>query len=109
MSKSNIIRHIENIFTENINDESKKLLLESDIIFMDAGDHTGKTYENFLISFLRKNNYKGLVIWDDIFLNNDMIDVWNSIPNNEKINITNIGHYCGTGLWIMNKNIQLSI
>ena len=52
MSKSNIIRHIENIFTENINDESKKLLLESDIIFMDAGDHTGKTYENFLISFL---------------------------------------------------------
>ena len=86
MTKMNINRKITNIFTNNISYDDKDILLKSSIIFMDAGDHCGKVYEEFLISFLKNNNYKGLVIWDDIYLNNDMRTVWNSIPNNN-INI----------------------
>lgn len=52
---------------------------------------------------VKHNNYKGLVVWDDIFLNQDMIDIWNSIPNDEKVDITKYGHFSGTGLWAMNK------
>jgi predicted O-methyltransferase YrrM len=109
IKKDNIIQHIQNIFTEDINDNIKELILKSNIIFMDAGDHLSQKLEFFLINFLRKNNYQGLVIWDDIYLNDDMIGVWNSIPNDEKVDITKYGHFSGTGLWTMNKHLFESI
>lgn len=33
----------------------------------------------------------------------DMIDFWNKIPNDFKINLTNVGHWSGTGLVCFNK------
>jgi predicted O-methyltransferase YrrM len=106
--KNNINRHIYNLFSNDMSEDIKNLLLSSDIIFMDAGDHLSKQLEFFLIDFIRKNDYKGLVIWDDIYLNADMKTVWDSIPSSEKIDVTKYGHFSGTGLWTLNKNIKIS-
>jgi hypothetical protein len=58
--------------------------------------HEGE-FEMEFINFLNKINYKGLVMFDDIKLNEPMQNVWNSI-NKEKYDLTNIGHQTGTGL-----------
>lgn len=43
--------------------------------------------------------YKGLVMFDDIYLNDSMKEFWESIKC-EKYDITHIGHHSGTGLAI---------
>ena len=100
---------LENIFDENIKNKYKQLLLSSSMILIDIDPHNGiLEYEMYL--WLKNNNYKGFILYDDIFIKkghiaNDydktitnMTDFWNKIPENEKINITNIGHWSGTGL-----------
>lgn len=109
LKKCNINNYLINIFIEDIDNNMKELILKSNIIFMDAGDHLSQKLEFFLINFLKTNNYKGLVIWDDIYLNEDMIGIWNSIPNDEKIDITKYGHFSGTGVWAIDKTLLESI
>jgi len=100
---------LENIFDENIKNKYKQLLLSSTMIFIDIDPHNGLLeYEMYL--WLKNNNYKGFILYDDIFIekghvaNNfdktfaNMTDFWNKIPENEKINLTSIGHWSGTGL-----------
>lgn len=100
---------LENIFDENIKNKYKHLLLSSSLIMIDIDPHDGiLEYEMYL--WLKNNNYKGFIIYDDIFLEkghlandysettNNMIDFWNKIPDNEKIDITHIGHWSGTGI-----------
>lgn len=97
--KENIEYYYYDIFRKNIRDDIKEKIIKSDIIFMDAGDHEGKNKELFLIDFLKENNYQGLVIWDDINLNDDMKFVWNTLKE-ERIFISKKGHWSGTGFWI---------
>jgi predicted O-methyltransferase YrrM len=97
--KENIEYFYEDIFREDMMDDIKEKILNSNIIFMDAGDHKGKNMELFLIKLLKENNYQGLVIWDDIKLNDDMKFVWNTLKD-EKIYTTDKGHWSGTGFWI---------
>jgi hypothetical protein len=49
------------------------------------------------IDYLTKNNYNGIVIFDDIRTNTELAKIWNSITQ-EKIDITDIGHGSGTGI-----------
>ena len=100
---------LENVFDENIKNNYKQYLLSSRLIMIDIDPHNGiLEYEMYL--WLKKNNYKGFILYDDIFIKkghvanyydktiNNMIDFWNKIPNDEKIDITHIGHWSGTGL-----------
>jgi hypothetical protein len=64
-------------------------------IFLDV-DHDG-IYENILYGFLESIKWKGLLMLDDIHLNSEMKQFWNSIEY-KKYDITNIGHWSGTGL-----------
>lgn len=67
-------------------------LHKSSFIFLDAA-HDG-ILENKLCNCLRSINWKGLLLLDDI---NDMQDFWTNIIE-EKYDITNKGHWNGTGL-----------
>lgn len=74
-----------------------KQMLSSPFIFIDV-THDGKL-ERFIYDYLIKNNYKGLTVWDDINLNDEMRSFWNDVTH-EKHDLTEFGHYSGTGVII---------
>lgn len=89
---------------ENINIEFKigdsttdGRINQSNLIFFDA-EHDG-IFENIFYQYLKKINWKGLLILDDIHLNDPMRSFWNIISE-EKHDITRIGHWSGTGVVI---------
>ena len=47
---------------------------------------------------LKKIGYKGLVLLDDIKLNEQMKYFWNDISE-EKLDISDYGHWSGTGIF----------
>lgn len=65
------------------------------IIFLDV-DHDG-IYEDIFYDHLKSIDWKGILILDDIHLNEPMKNFWNRIEE-KKYDITNIGHWSGTGL-----------
>lgn len=90
--KNPIVDNIEYI----IGDSTKHADLEKcPIIFLDV-DHDG-IYEDIFYDFLKSVNWKGILILDDIHLNEPMKNFWNRIEE-KKYDITNIGHWSGTGL-----------
>ena len=72
-----------------------KDLINSNCIFLDVA-HDG-TYEDKFYDYLRKINWKGFLLLDDIHLNDPMKTFWNRITE-EKYDVTNKGHWSGTGL-----------
>lgn len=70
-------------------------LLSAPVILLDTY-HDG-SFENEFYQFLKKNNYKGLLVLDDIHLNNPMREFWRRIEE-PKEDMTNLGHWSGTGL-----------
>jgi FkbM family methyltransferase len=106
---------LENIFDRNIREKYKFLLLSSSVILIDIDPHNG-ILEYEMYNWLNVNNYQGIIIYDDIFLKVDhiangyeptthnMIDFWNKIPNEHKLDLTNIGHWSGTGIVCFNFN-----
>ena len=64
-------------------------------IFLDV-DHDG-LYEDKFYSFLNSIEWKGILVLDDIHLNEPMKNFWNGISQ-EKYDLTQIGHWSGTGL-----------
>jgi hypothetical protein len=60
--------------------------------------HDGE-FEQEFADHLLEINYKGLVMFDDIHLNNEMSNFWNGLKN-EKYDLTHIGHHTGTGIAI---------
>ena len=90
----------ENPNVENIEyilgDSTKDIdLKKCPIIFLDV-DHDG-IYEDIFYDHLKSINWKGILILDDIHLNEPMKNFWNRIEE-KKYDITNIGHWSGTGL-----------
>ena len=100
---------LENVFDYNIRDKYKKILLESKLIMIDIDPHNG-ILEYELYNWLFENNYKGLILLDDIYLKQghtangyestiqSMEIFWNKIPDKYKLDLTHIGHWSGTGL-----------
>jgi predicted O-methyltransferase YrrM len=115
MNNNCIHSSLENIFDYTIRDKYKNVLLESELIMIDIDPHNG-LLEYELYSWLFENNYKGIILFDDIFLekghtaNNydatcqSMKIFWNKIPDKYKLDITHIGHWSGTGLVSFNNN-----
>lgn len=70
-------------------------LLKADLILVDTF-HDG-TFEREVYSYLEANNYKGILLLDDIYLNAEMKSFWVDIDL-PKQDLTYIGHYSGTGI-----------
>ena len=105
---------LENLFDNDNREKNKNFILSHDIIFIDIDPHNGiLEYEMYL--WLKNNSYKGIIIYDDIKLGlnhsangyekttHKMSDFWDKIDANEKIDITHLGHWSGTGVIIFDK------
>lgn len=71
-------------------------ILKSSLIFFDIDPHDGIQESKFHNSLIH-SSFNGYVIFDDIHLNDDMKKFWNSIEL-PKYDLTDIGHWSGTGL-----------
>ena len=89
----NLTHYIDNVLNENYKD----LILTSPFILLDTF-HDG-TFEKQFHSYLKENNYIGYLLLDDIKLNNEMKEYWNWIEE-EKYDVSDFGHWSGTGLVI---------
>ena len=78
--------------TEDVND-----INDATIIFLDTKNDG--IFENEFRNKLIELNWKGYLFLDDIHLNAEMVAFWNSITQ-EKIDLTKIGHWSGTGVVI---------
>lgn len=72
-------------------------ILKTPFIFLDV-DHDGK-FENQFYEYLVENEWKGLLMLDDIYLNTPMKSFWERIVE-RKFDISDKGHWSGTGLVI---------
>jgi len=68
----------------------------SQIILLDVDPHYGQL-ERIIYAKLIIEGFKGILICDDIFLNDEMRAFWNSIKL-DKYNFTDVGHATGTGI-----------
>lgn len=89
ISIANLQFKIENVLND------KNLIISSPFIMLDTY-HDG-TFEHKFHDTLLSIKYKGIVMYDDIYLNEPMKKFWNSITS-EKYDITHIGHWSGTGI-----------
>lgn len=94
---------VQHVIKDNIQFFLKNVLDESEFpnncrfIMLDTY-HDGK-FERIFYNYLIEKKYKGLLILDDIHLNNDMLMFWDSIKE-EKHDLTSIGHNTGSGIII---------
>lgn len=87
----NIIFHIDDV----MNSDHTEKLLSSKVILLDTF-HDG-IFESKFLNYLDEIKFKGVVIMDDIHYFGDLTRLWDSITK-EKYDITEIGHWSGTGL-----------
>jgi hypothetical protein len=76
------------------------------LIFIDIDPHEG-LLELEMYTWLKNNNYKGIIIFDDIHLgrghmrstaNHSMQEFWDKVDPSHSYDLTNVGHWSGTGL-----------
>ncbi len=89
--------NVEFIIDNIIDNKYIDLIKSSPLILLDT-DHDG-SFEHEFYSHLKSINWGGTLILDDINYNQSMKEFWNSITE-EKYDITELGHYSGTGLVI---------
>jgi predicted O-methyltransferase YrrM len=76
----------------------EETIMNSAIILLDVDPHNG-TMEYELYLRLKEKGYKGLIVCDDIWYFKEMRDkFWFKIPSSEKVDITCLGHWSGTGV-----------
>ena len=103
-SKINITFNIKNI----LNDLTEELIKDVKIIMIDI-DHY-EIIEKQIISKLNKLNFSGIIILDDItnhpdpYVNECMNKLWDNLEYT-KYDVTQYGHFSGTGIIIMNDDI----
>ena len=95
--KPNVRYYVYDLLNEDNRNHNKDLILQSDIILVDVSPHDGIIEKDFY-EWLKVNSYGGLIIWDDIYLNDNMTAFWKDIPEENKIDLTEVGHITGSGI-----------
>ena len=94
----NISPHIENLMEPDVRAKWKETILACPFIFIDIDPHNGHM-EYELYEYLKSIEYKGFVVFDDIWYFKPMRNhFWYKIPPTEKHDLTSIGHFSGTGI-----------
>jgi hypothetical protein len=75
------------------------VLLSSPFICFDIDPHNGIDERKF-VDYLIENNYKGVVLFDDIYQSDAMTQFWNSITQPKYDYTKHNGHWSGTGIVI---------
>lgn len=82
------------------------LILSSLLIYLDIA-HDG-VWEKMLYNLLIENNYKGVMIMDDIYEFPELKNMWEEIKV-KKYDITKYGHYSGFGIVDFSGNLKLEL
>jgi predicted O-methyltransferase YrrM len=96
------IDSVQYIIADLWNDATRSVwqekLLGGAFIFLDIDPHEGTREFEFYL-WLKRMGYKGFVICDDILHFADMrTNFWEKIPSDEKVDVTHLGHWSGTGI-----------
>jgi predicted O-methyltransferase YrrM len=94
----NIQFHMENLWDEAVRVAWRDRVLACPLILMDIDPHEGPMEMEFY-RWLKEIGYKGLLVCDDIWYFKGMRDrFWYHIPAAEKVDVTALGHWSGTGI-----------
>lgn len=97
-TRENIQFENENLLNESVQENWKDVIRDSECIFLDIEPHEGIEEIKFY-QYLKNINYKGILICDDIWYFKNMRDrFWSQIPDNMRYDLTNYGHWSGTGI-----------
>jgi hypothetical protein len=92
--------HEENLWNAKVRKQWKDHILSSSLIFVDVDPHDGYL-EYELYAWLKRNKYTGMIVFDDITHFDGMRNnLWSKIEEDEKYDISFLGHFSGTGLVI---------
>lgn len=94
---SNFLNNVDYIINDCTNTDYEKDLIKSKFILLDTA-HDGQ-FEYKMYNKLKQLNWVGILMLDDIHLNEEMKKFWNDIEK-EKYDTTSIGHHSGTGIVI---------
>ena len=93
------------LFDRNTFFKWKDIILSSPFIFLDVEPHNG-IMEHKFIEWIEEIGYKGFVVCDDIWYFKEMRDnFWYKIEDQYRYDLTDIGHWSGTGIVTFNKEI----
>ena len=85
------------------------IISKAKIIMLDIDPHDSIEERN-IIANLRKNNFKGLLVLDDIKRNQNMKNFWETfITEEKKYDISEIAHWSGTGIVNFSDDIIIKI
>jgi len=95
---SNVSYELADLWDETVFAHWEETIMNSAVILLDVDPHNG-TMEYDLYMRLKEKGYKGLIVCDDIWYFKEMRDkFWLKIPSEEKVDITSLGHWSGTGV-----------
>lgn len=82
--------------------------IDAKIILLDLDPHDG-VQETKMIATLLEKHYEGIVVCDDINLNEQMKAFWSTVQL-KKIDVTEYGHWSGTGIIIFDeKKVDIEV
>lgn len=94
----NIDYQLTDLFNATTRAAWKDRLLASALIFIDIDPHEGSR-EFELVTWLYNNSYEGIIVLDDIWYFKEMRNnLWYRIEGKYKTDLTQVGHWSGTGL-----------
>jgi len=96
--RQNITYHQADLFDPTTRATWKQELLGSALILLDVDPHEGIREHDF-VSWLAANDYRGIIVLDDIWYFKSMRDrLWYRIEDRYKLDVTHVGHWSGTGI-----------
>lgn len=96
--RTNISFHMANLWDGEERAVWREKVLGSAMIFMDIDPHDGPMELEFY-RWLKREGYQGLLVCDDIWYFKGMRDrFWYHVPTAEKVDVTELGHWSGTGI-----------
>ncbi len=102
---SNVKYVLEDLFNKEVQEKWNNVVLSCPFIFLDVDPHNGFMEIDFY-NYLKDIGYKGFVVCDDVFYFKEMRDnFWYKINYDERYDLTEYGHWSGTGVISFDPNI----
>ena len=98
----------DDLFNKDGFNQWKDIILSAPFIFLDVDPHNGKMEFDFL-GYIQEIGYTGFIICDDIWYFKEMRDnFWYKIEDQYRYDLTDLGHWSGTGIITFNKEISFN-
>lgn len=88
------------------NEEIQKKILSSEMILLDLNHEY--VYEIWIYDFLVRNNWKGMMVCDDIHYFEGMRRFWSEVSH-KKVDLSKYGHSAGTGCILFGDDIEFEM